>query len=623
MNPLLKGLLKSLDLDAIAGIDYETYYDDDYSLKKMPTTEYVYDSRFETQLVAVQITTWNKPRVFMPDEFEKWAKTIDWSRTGWLSHHTQFDALIGSRHHGIRPKFYFDTLSMARPIMPVQVGGSLHALATAFGMPGKRYGSALVNVKGVRLRDFTKAMLRDHKRYAGDDIYQTWGIFWRLLPYTQFSELRLIDLTMRMYAQPSVLLDRAMLLRVAQDEVIRKETFLERTGVTKEQLMSNPQFAELLEAAGIDPPMKKNKNGEMIHAFAKTDLEFKDLLEHPSEVVTDLVNARLGVKSTIAETRAIRMANRAVYGAQPIYLNYWGAGPGRWSGGDKINWQNMTRGSDIRKSILAPPGHSLIIADLSQIEARLVAWFAGQANIVEAFARGEDVYCIAASLIYGRKITKADKEERFVGKVAVLALGYQAGWSRFATMLRIGQFGPPLRISDMEAQAAHRAWRQANPYIVANWKATQNKILNAFSTKTRVEDRCVAYEGVGNNGFMHLPNGTSLRYSNLAFDDGLSYSKKIRNGKDHRVRLYGGIEVENRTQALARIVIGDHMLAISDLLPYWRQALTTHDEIVGVVPNRYAQRALKVVNAVMVTSPLWAPDLPLAVEAHISERYDK
>src|SRR5690242_5582275 len=98
MNPLLKGLLKSLSLDAIAGVDYETYYDDDYSLKKIPTTEYIYDPRFETQLVAVQMSNWTKPRVMMPGEFQSWSKTIDWSRTGWLSHHTQFDGLIGSRH---------------------------------------------------------------------------------------------------------------------------------------------------------------------------------------------------------------------------------------------------------------------------------------------------------------------------------------------------------------------------------------------------------------------------------------------------------------------------------------------------------------------------------------------
>lgn len=294
------------------------------------------------------------------------------------------------------------------------------------------------------------------------------------------------------------------------------------------------------------------------------------------------------------------------------------------------NWQNMSRGSDMRKAILAPKGHMLVIADLAQIEARLNAWFAGQADVVEAFARGEDVYCLAASRIYNRTITKDDKNERFVGKVAVLALGYQAGWSRFAEMLRLGAFGPPLAITDVEAQAAHRAWRQSNQFIVANWKSTQNKATSAFIGKAYVEDGCVAYEGVGKNGFMHLPGGMALRYDGLEVDDEgkLTYIQKFRKNKVKpptilRSKLYGGILVENRIQALARRVVAEHMLALQDEMPYWQQVMTTHDEIVGVVPKRYANRALKIANEIMSTAPEWAADLPLAVDAHASERYDK
>lgn len=627
----MKELLKAFDLDAIVGLDWETYYDDDYSLRKMAQTEYITDPRFESQLVAVQLHSWKKPRVLTTGMFRTWAKTVDWSRTGMLAHHAQFDGFIASHHFGIKPKFYFDTLSMGRSVMPLTVGGSLHRLAQALGLPGKRYGQALVDVKGRRFAEFSATDIRNLKVYAGDDIDQTWGIFHKLLKYVPHDELRLIDLTVRMYAQPLVLLDQKMLQDLADRTVERKESLMQRIGVDRAQLMSNDMFADQLRARGVEPPLKVSKTTQQpTYAFSKQDKVFKDLLDHPDEEVAALVEARLGVRSTIVETRAQRMANRAAIGAQPIYLNYWGAGTGRWSGGDKANWQNLSRGSDMRKAILPPKGHLFVIADLAQIEARINAWFAGQQDVVDAFARGDDVYCLAASNIYHRRITKDDKDERFVGKVATLALGYQAGWSRFAEMLRIGAFGPSVPISDMEAQAVHRAWRQANPFIVANWKRTDNLMKSAFLSKTMIEDGCVSYLGANGNGYMNLPGGMALRYDGVETDeDGtVSYLQKFHHNKVKaptilRTKLYGGLAVENRTQALARRVIAEHMLSIIDALPSWRQVLTTHDEIVGVVPRRSANRALRAVKEIMSTPPEWAPGLPIAVDAHISERYDK
>lgn len=626
-------LLKQLGLKEAWGLDWETYWSKDFTLKKLPTTEYITDERFETQLVAVQKHSWKKAKVMEAKEFAKFAKTVDWSQAAMLAHHAHFDGLIASHHFCVEPAFYFDTLSMARAVMPIQVGGSLNKVATAFGLPGKRYGDALVNTMGKHWDEFTAEEKRALKQYAGDDIEQTWAIFHKLLPFVPFDELRLIDMTVKLYAQPRLLLDEAALRKLAEDTLTEKQRLLDSAAADRSLLMSNDKFAELLRAEGVEPPTKISKTtGKETYAFSKQDLDFKALLDHPNDRVSTLVEARLGVKSTIVETRAQRMADRAKIGPQPIYLNYWGAGTGRWSGGDSINYQNMTRGSVMRTSIIAPPGYSLIIADQAQIEARLNAWFSGQQNIVDAFAEGQDIYALAASLIYNRQIDKErDPQERFVGKVATLALGYQAGWSRFAEMLRIGAFGPPLNIKDDEAQAAHRGWRQANPFIVANWKATENKLRAAFTGKTSIEDRCVSYEGVGQNGYMHLPNGTAIRYDGVEVnEDGqLEYIQKYRaNSKTKptilRTKLYGGIAVENRTQALGRCIIGENMLAIADILGKdWRLVMTTHDEIVGIVPDKKAKKALKEVIKVMTTPPEWAKGLPLGVDAHISKRYDK
>lgn len=628
MSPLIRQRIKQFNLDDIIGLDWETYYDDQYSLRKMAQTEYITSPEFESQLVAVQSSKWKKAKVMTTREFVAWAQGVNWARTGMLAHHTHFDGLIASHHFDIKPAMYFDTLSMARLLMPVHVGGSLDKVARAFGFAGKQYGNALTNVKGIRFKDFTKELLKALKIYAGDDIEQTWGVFEKMLPYTPYEELRLIDLTVKMYAQPTLLLDGPALQGLADSEAARKAEILEK--YDKKDLMSNDKFAVLLCDAGVAPPTKISKTtGKETYAFSKTDQEFKDLLESDNDVVATLVAARFGIKSTIVETRAQRMADRAPIGAQPIYLNYAGAKTLRWSGGDKANWQNLSRGSLMRKAILAPPGHSLVIADLAQIEARLNAWFNGQQNIVDAFANKIDVYKLAAAMIYNKPLDKITKDERFVGKVAVLALGYGAGWQRFAEMLRIGAFGPPLPITDSLAKDIHSAWRQSNPFIVAGWRRANNYARAAFIGQTTVVDGVLRYEGTKDKGFTHGPGGVGIRYDGLvADDDGMSYVAKSRSlvkggVTELRQRLYGGLIVENNTQFLARQVVAHQMIEIADAMKYWRQAMTTHDEIVGVVPTRYANKALATVNAIMARAPDWAPDLPLAVDAHISQAYDK
>lgn len=625
----MKQLLAALNLDAIVGLDFETYYDDDYSLRKMSTTEYIVDERFEAQMVSVQWHNDRKPKVLNPTEFKRFCREVNWMRTGMLAHHTHFDGLILSHHFGVKPAFYFDTLSMARPLMPVQVGGSLKAVCAAFGRQAKKRAGALEDVKGVR--KLTPAQFKALAAYAGDDIEDTWFIFHKLLKYTSTEELRLIDLTVKMYAQPSLHIDGEKADGVRVGEIDKKAALLKKSKTEKSVLMSNQQFADLLREYGVEPPIKISKTtGQPTLALARNDLAFKDLLKHPSKKVRTLVEARMASKSTILETRAAKMAKRSVLGAQPVYLNYWGARTGRWSGGDKMNWQNFNRGSDLRLSILAPPRHKLIIADLKQIEARLNAWFGGQLDVLEAFRDGKDVYSLAASKIYGRPIDqKKDPNERFVGKVATLALGYGAGAARFADMLRVGQFGPPVQITDSLARDVVQAWRGANPYIVGMWKRLENTVRSAFMGRQILDHGVLTIRGDGEKGFIYLPGGAALRYDGIEFDgEGMSYISRWKRKHDgevsiERTRLYGGLLVENVIQALARRVMVEHMLRVKDAIPNVRIATTTHDELLLVVPERGADLAHKRVVKIMSTSPEWAKDLPIGVDSHVSGRYDK
>lgn len=694
----LKPLLSHFNLDAIYGVDAETYWASDYSLsdKKRGTTDYIIDDRFELQLMSVRKDSWAKPKVMERDEFIRWARTINWARAGFLAHHAHFDGLIASHHCGVRPAMYFDTLSMARPLMPISVGGSLKAVCAAFGREAKQHSDALTNTKGKRWAEFTKDEKKNLKVYGGEDIDDTWFIFEKLLPYLPLDELALIDLTVKMYAQPSILVDKPAIGQVLINEIARKKALVLGLGLhkslpptrvkgellddyerTKKHLTSGPKFAEQLKALGITPPTKVSKKkseaasekaGYDVEieglALSKQDQEFKDLLAHPKKKVRDLVEARFAVSSNILESRCRLLESRAHIGPQPVYLNYYGAKTGRWSGGDNANWQNLSSkrregGAELRASVHAPPGHSLIIADLAQIEARVNAWFCGQQNVVETFRAydhitgwtvdkhgkpvpirsGPDVYRVtAANNIYNKHVDLITEDERFLGKACVLALGFQAGWQRFAAMLRIGALGPPIDITDSLAKDIHTAWRQANPFIVANWRATNNKVKSAFIGLSSVQDGVVTYQGVRDprtkqiKGWMHLPGGMAIRYDDVKIDaNGKDYSyigeyrrNKFKPPTIKRVKLYGGIEVENRTQALARKVITEHMLGVSEELKgKVRIAMSTHDEIVGVVPNRWVNKALGVFKEVMSQPPSWAPDLPVAVDAHISQRYDK
>lgn len=626
-----KDLLRSFQLDAVYGLDFETYYDDTLSLRKMATTEYITHPDMEVQLVAVQKDSWAKAKVMTAKEFASFARTVNWERSGLLAHHAHFDGLLASHFFKVKPKMYFDTLSMARPVMPVQVGGSLAKLCAAFGLEGKRGAEALVNVKGVRFKQFDKKMIADLKYYAGGDIEQTWLLFDKLLPFCTLDELRVISTTVKMYAQPRLLIDKAMAEQVKIEETERKAHKMDAVGARLAELMSNNTFADMLRKVGVEPPTKISKaTGKVTLALSKSDLEFKALLNHPDPQVVALVEARFAVKSTSAETRADRMAFRADIGAQPIYLNYWGAKTGRWSGGDKANWQNLQRGSALRKSLKAPKGYQLIIADQAQIEARLNAWFHNQHDVVEAFAKKQDVYKLAASRIYGIPYDVVDKNQRFVGKVAVLALGYGAGSARFAEMLRLGAFGPAVNISDEDAKVVVDAWRRANAFIVGGWRKANNNLRMAFLNGTTVPDRVLEYQGHGTKGITLLPNGTYIRYDGVELNDDneLTYISNFRRLMDgtvnyDRQKLYGGLIVENDIQALGRAIIAENVLSIEDAVPSAQLVMTTHDEVVFCVPNRYANKALKSVIEVMTTPPKWADGLPLGVDAHVSDRYDK
>ena len=645
-------LLDFLELDQIIGMDWETYWAKDYTLSNMATSEYIYDPRFKAHMCSVQWHDEKKAEVLSPSQVKEWAREVDWKRTGILAHHTHFDGLINTHHFKITPKFWLDTMSMGRALLPVTVGDSLLMQCAAFGIRAKKGAGILVNTQGKL--ELSPAEYKKMATYAGGDIENTWKLFWKLMPFLPPDELKIIDMTVRMFCEPAVVIDPGVAQTVSDSEKKRKADLLAKLNrmrlfpakVTTSQLSSNDQFAPMLESLGVDVPYKvkpalKKRAPEdwqpkwpddFTYALGVSDLEFKSLLKHEDKRVRALVEARVAAKSTNLEKKSAKMAERGARGLVPIYLKYSGAKTHRWSGADKINWQNMNRGSDMRKAIKAPPGYVFIIADQAQIEARLNAWYAGQQDIVEAFANKHDVYKLTACGVYGIPIERVTAEQRFVGKTAVLGLGYQAGAPRFAGMLRIGQFGPPVDITDQAAKDFVTGWRQSNYMIVKGWKETQNLVASAFMGKTKVEHRHgIVYEGVGDTGYMHhIPTGMSIRYDKVELTEkgSLRYVSKYRRNKKaeptiEHTKLYGGIEVENRTQFLARMILANQMIIMRQQMPKVRLCNTTHDEVLLLSPIKTAEANLRRVKTIMTTPFDWCEGLPFGVDAKINEIYDK
>ncbi len=404
----------------IVTIDFETYYDKDYSLSKMTTEAYVRDPRFEVIGVSIKV---NEEEVdwYSGADPGGFLNAIDYSDKAILAHNTAFDGAILSWHFGIKPKFWFDTLSMARPLHSMTVGGSLKALATYYKLGDK--GDEVLRTMGMRRRDFTPEQMQAFADYCIQDVELTYRLFQKMARKFPKEELLVIDQTIRMYTEPKLELDPVVLDAHLEGIYERKEKLLAKLGgeeKAKKFLMSNKKFADLLRAFGVEPPMKTSPTtGKQTYAFAKNDTQFTELLEHPKEAVRTIVEARLGTKSTIEETRTKRFLEISERGPLPIMLNYYGAHTGRFSGGDKVNLQNLPRGGALRKALAAPDGHVVVACDSSQIEARLVAYLAGQNDLVQSFREGRDVYSEFATDVYQRPVTKADKVERHVGKTCV------------------------------------------------------------------------------------------------------------------------------------------------------------------------------------------------------------
>jgi hypothetical protein len=290
----------------IIALDFETYYDKEYSLSKITTEEYVRSELFEAIGVGVQVN--DEPTVWFSGDHQRtydWLHEFDWQNSFLLAHNAVFDASILSWRFDIYPKGILDTLSMARAWHGVDVGGSLAFLAEKYQL-GKK-GTEVVDALGKRRADFSPDELKAYSGYCINDVNLTRALFDILIQNFPTKELKVIDTTIKMFTEPTLELDLPLLEQHLENVKAKKEQLLEMAAANRDDLMSNDKFAELLKKMGVEPPVKISaKTGKEAWAFAKTDEAFKELANHPDPRVQILVGARLGNKTTLEETRTQR-----------------------------------------------------------------------------------------------------------------------------------------------------------------------------------------------------------------------------------------------------------------------------------------------------------------------------
>lgn len=607
-------------------VDFETYYDSEYSLRVMSPPEYILDPRYETLLMAAFDVRWDAPRIVLPESIPAFLAKYPVEETICVSHNALFDAAILAWRYNWVAGRTVDTLGMVRALRSYK-RNSLGAVAKElFGADTK--GDLLYKVRGMHAQDIKSAGLwPDFLTYAMNDVRLCAQIYARLIDEFPPEERKIMDLVLRAAVQPILQADVPMLELHLRDLKARKAKLLVDCGYDKASLMSTAQFQKILESLGVEIEIKMSATGNWIPQFSKTDPFMADLLEYnksPDDIVNyqvqTLASARLSQKSTIEETRAERFLNIAKlpwggdrgtlsHSLLPVPLRYGGALTHRLSGEWSMNMQNLPRDrvkSRLREALVAPEGFKLITADLSQIEARIVAVLCEQGDLIRAFEDGEDVYAMFATHVFHRVITKKDNpHERFIGKTAILGLGYGCGPDKFFRMVTTqawqnnipleGIFNEEIAAQTVQTYRGYyanipKAWRKLDFNLESYLNNANDTQKTSWGPVTFMSHR------------IQLPNGLFLRYPNI-----------------DESKLYGAKLLENITQALARIVVMQAAVRLaSQGLRFVAQA---HDELVFVVPDGKVEESKKIITEEMIRQPKWMPNLPLAVEIGVGQNY--
>ncbi len=620
-------------------LDYETYYDDDYSLKKMSMEEYIRHPLFLCHGLSVK--RGERPSLWIAghNRVQKFMSGVDFSKVVVVGQNSKFDGLIAHDVFGVKGIRWRDTMAMAAAIH----GNALKAQALWYLVKrflpkrpdlAKQYG-ALEDVKGKRV--LTENELMNLGVYAArdtDSTYELYILFLHILEQYPL-ELGLIEMTTRMFTDPMLMLNPMILDELYKKEVAEKQVMLDKcVAVDFEQVRSNNQFAALLQTLGVEPPRKiSDTTDKETWAFAKSDEMFIAMQLHENPLVAQLVKSRLRIKSSIEETRALKYYEVSTRGPWPVDLNVSGArtthrlsgGPG--GGG---NPQNLGKESPLREAIYPPEGYQMVVADSAHIELTIAMALAGEKDVVERMRDPLfDLYVTFAAHIFQCETHEVTKKQRRVGKVACLSLQYGSGADRF----RWTAFGWGIELHPDECQRIVDMYRTAFPHIVRAWNAWNfalRKLEQGLVEETWMDQLArMSVRTIAGCPGINLAAGLPITYPNLRreFDARKgrqqyvydTWTRGKGNPQQKTSALWGSKVFQHICQALARsIVLGQVLevdLNLETMAPGSQSVLTVHDEGVWLIPRKLVSPASgTMIERVFTTSPDWWVDLPLGCD---------
>lgn len=611
-------------------IDFESTFSAEHTLTKHSIEEYVRHPKFEVIGMGYK-SLHDGFQDWLPyNEVESWLGYVTAQPDcKFTAHHAQFDGFIMSEVYHVAPCYWYDTLSMSRALYPRLEKHSLEALATHLGL-----GSPKVvpynKFRGLRVSEISDGLMDEIGRGCLHDVNLTHKLYESLVHNMPESELDLIDATIRLYTEPLLVGDQALLFDAVKEAVIARETKMADLGLTDGVLRSAKKFACLLRGAGLAddaiPTKISPANGKTTYAFAKSDLGFLALREHEDPTIRAIVEARIAAQTSIHETRAGRLLSTAERGSIPVYLKHYGAHTGRPSGGDKSNFTNLPRGSKLRHSLKAPEGHTLVWGDASQIECRITAELASCDYLLDAFREGRDVYSEFGEEAFNCEVSKkVNPDLRFFSKETVLGCGYGMGGVKFHPYLES-------KIRNME-EPIPMLPRDETDRLIALFRRRCWQIPRLWNELDYFLDRMYKDPNFeGKKGPVHfvgrrviLPNGMFLDYQDMRYlRKGEALTEKLVAKKDGyyigATSLWGGSFLENIVQALARIIISDVWL---DLRHDARCVLWVYDELVFAVHLKIKDYFTNKLGDRMRVAPEWLPDVPLDCELGSGIAYGK
>lgn len=646
-------------------IDFETYFDETYSLKKMSTIEYMQDERFEILGLAVYDPLTAGPAVFLTGaECDKYINTtLRETKKTILAYNARFDMGILAYRFGIVSKYHVDILGLSRAWDP-RAANSLAAVCQREGLIEKGETS---DFKGFTRRPRYKPASKRRKKdmstppvlsrrplladnpeveaalaaYAINDAEREWEVFQLMIRRlsTPAIEIPLIQHTVDLWIRPRLQFDNENALALIEKMNAELFATIRETGHVRKDISGLLSFEQLmlaaLDAAGEDGEAykkpAKNKKGWKL-AIAKNDPQRARLEQHSNPDIRMLMEAKGALASWpnhIKRIQRLASQTKAAGGVLPIPIRYCGGITGRFSGDEKLNVQNLGSRShplvnQIRNLLVAPPGHRLVIADAAQIEPRVLAWLAGQDDVLDQFRNHEPIYCNFASKVLGKKIRKPraggipEVEDYYrwarqsVGKVGVLGANYGAGAVKIAAVNSI-----PLAL----AQQIVSVYRRSNKRIVRFWNLCEEHFRKVVRYSRGYAIPHVKFAArPGSDVIIILPSGRELKYhqvrENRRLDNALEVYNPRINGWE---AIYSSKLAENITQAVSRDIL---VYAIQGMeAAGYPVVLHCHDEIVACVPEAQAEAALEAAIKLFSMPPTWGRDIPLSAEGVVAREY--